>query len=201
MYIYSYEYHIYISIISIISIYMYIYSYLIILITAKANWGPSTEAQCFDLTRCLIYRLNVQENHIKHYRPIILLLSGNPSARQALVDMANCITKKHGLLYLSHVTKGRFPLKIRENIISNQRIWLRAEKIKAFYMLEDGEFISDCIKGMMQAWFYLFFFSSSFSHNNNNIINYNNNNYLSTKCMHLYASLNFLIIMYKIMIT
>lgn len=40
---------------------------------------------------------------MKNYRPQILVLTGNPTARQVLVDFAHCITKGTSLLVCGHV--------------------------------------------------------------------------------------------------
>ncbi|XP_054163033.1 solute carrier family 12 member 3-like [Oppia nitens] len=118
---------------------------------SKANWGSSTEACCFDCARSLTFRLNKQEDHIKSYRPIVLLLSGNPKNRQVLVDMANRITKGHGMLFLSHVTEGPLSYKTRERVIDSQRVWIKSERINAFYKLIESEFLSDGIRNQMHS--------------------------------------------------
>jgi len=82
---------------------------------------------------------------------MILLLCGNPKNRQALVDMANRITKRYGLLFLSHVTQGPIPFKTREKVIIAQKAWLKSEGINAFYKLVETESLSDGVKCMMQV--------------------------------------------------
>lgn len=42
-------------------------------------------------------------DHVKTYRPQILLLSGNPPARSDFVDLAHLITKNTGLLICGHI--------------------------------------------------------------------------------------------------
>ena len=43
--------------------------------------------------------------HVKNYRPKLLLLSGPPSSRPSLVHFANLITKRISLLSTTHVVK------------------------------------------------------------------------------------------------
>ena len=52
-----------------------------------------------------VYQLNSVEEHVKNYRPQILVLSGMPSARPSLIDFANLITKNISLLVCGHVNK------------------------------------------------------------------------------------------------
>lgn len=42
-------------------------------------------------------------DHVKTYRPQILLLSGNPPTRSDFVDLAHLITKNAGLLICGHI--------------------------------------------------------------------------------------------------
>lgn len=82
---------------------------------------------------------------------MILLLCGNPKNRQALVDMAHRITKKYGLLFLSHITEGPIPYKTREKVMMAQKAWLKSEKINAFYKLVEAQSLSDGIRNIMQV--------------------------------------------------
>jgi hypothetical protein len=82
---------------------------------------------------------------------MILLLCGNPKNRQALVDMANRITKRYGLLFLSHITEGPIPYKTREKVMMAQKAWLKSEKINAFYKLVEAHSLSDGIRNIMQV--------------------------------------------------
>lgn len=48
-------------------------------------------------------RLVYTEEHVKNYRPSILLFSGNPVARAGLVDFFACLTKDTSLLVCGDV--------------------------------------------------------------------------------------------------
>jgi solute carrier family 12 (sodium/potassium/chloride transporter), member 2 len=47
--------------------------------------------------------LNSVEEHVKNYRPQLLVLTGMPGSRPPLVDFANLITKKVSLLICGHI--------------------------------------------------------------------------------------------------
>ena len=121
------------------------------MIPVKANWGPSTEEQFFNIARTLTFRLNAQDDHVKHYRPMVLLLSGNPTDRRALLDMANHMTKRYGLLFLAHIALDPIPQKIMENITLKQKEWLRNENINAFYKLIESDSINGGTRSMIQV--------------------------------------------------
>ena len=88
-----------------------------------ANWGSSADAQTFVTAMQKTQELTNNPEHIKNYRPKVLLmlisiltlsylifssskvlvLTGNPAHRPSLVDFANIITKKLSLLICGHV--------------------------------------------------------------------------------------------------
>ena len=62
-----------------------------------------SQAQQFVLTLKNLQSLNDVPDHVKNYRPKVLVFSGIPAHRQPLVDFANLITKKLSLLICSHI--------------------------------------------------------------------------------------------------
>lgn len=71
----------------------------------EVNWGSSTQAQSYNSALKSIQDLNVVEDHVKNYRPQVLVLSGMPSARPPLIDFANLIVKNLSLMVCAQVVK------------------------------------------------------------------------------------------------
>lgn len=69
------------------------------------NWGSTTQAQRYTNALTAVQQLNNIDDHVKNYRPQILVLSGIPSARPPLVDFAHLITKSLSLLVCGHISK------------------------------------------------------------------------------------------------
>ena len=67
------------------------------------NWGSSTQAHSYRSALQYVQKLEATEEHVKNYRPQILVLTGNPAARPSLVDFAYAITKSSSLLVCGHV--------------------------------------------------------------------------------------------------
>ena len=67
------------------------------------NWGSSTQAHSYRSALQYVQKLEAIEEHVKNYRPQILVLAGNPAARPSLVDFAYAITKSNSLLICGHV--------------------------------------------------------------------------------------------------
>jgi solute carrier family 12 sodium/potassium/chloride transporter 2 len=69
----------------------------------EVNWGSSTQAQSYKSALKSMQELIFVEEHVKNYRPQLLVLTGMPGSRPPLVDFANLITKKVSLLICGHV--------------------------------------------------------------------------------------------------
>ena len=69
----------------------------------EVNWGSSTQAQTYRAALTSIQQLVHIEEHVKNYRPQILVLTGLPSTRPALVDFAYLICKNNSLMVCGNV--------------------------------------------------------------------------------------------------
>ena len=69
----------------------------------EVNWGSSTQAQTYRAALTSIQQLVHIEEHVKNYRPQILVLTGLPSTRPALVDFAYLICKNNSLIVCGNV--------------------------------------------------------------------------------------------------
>jgi hypothetical protein len=72
---------------------------------ADVNWGSSTQAQTYTNALLAVQQLNNVEDHVKNYRPQILVLSGMPGFRPPLIDFAYLITKNLSLMICGHILK------------------------------------------------------------------------------------------------
>ncbi|KHN84469.1 Solute carrier family 12 member 2 [Toxocara canis] len=103
----------------------------------EANWGSSVQANSYRIALTSLLKLANIEEHVKNYRPQILLMCGNPAARSTLLDFAANITKDNSLLIAAHVVpyapcERLFVIVRRLDI--QITAWLLANKIKAFYL-------------------------------------------------------------------
>ncbi|GMT10099.1 hypothetical protein PFISCL1PPCAC_1396, partial [Pristionchus fissidentatus] len=100
------------------------------------NWGSSTQAHSYKNALASMVKLANTEEHVKTYRPQILVLSGNPAARPSLVDFVYNITKGSSLMICGYVV----PYAPSDRVYSVCRKldrqlneWLQRRKIKSFY--------------------------------------------------------------------
>jgi solute carrier family 12 sodium/potassium/chloride transporter 2 len=115
------------------------------------NWGSTTQAQIYKNALQAAHQLNAVEEHVKNYRPQILVLSGMPSARPALVDFAHLITKNQSMLVCGHINTSRLHQRVRNVLNFKANNWLRAHKLRAFYMQVDGQDFEEGCTSLLKA--------------------------------------------------
>lgn len=71
------------------------------------NWGSSTQAHSYKNALLAVQKLANTEEHVKNYRPQILVLTGNPAARPSLVDFVYNITRGSSLMICGYVIPVR----------------------------------------------------------------------------------------------
>ena len=107
-----------------------------------ANWGSTTQAQQFVTTLRSVQRLTDMDDHIKNYRPKILVLSGIPAHRLPLIDFATLLTRKLSLLIFADV-QTEMPLSALDNLRATVNRWLRDHNTKGFYAVTGTKTFED----------------------------------------------------------
>ncbi|XP_073989263.1 sodium potassium chloride cotransporter [Rhodnius prolixus] len=116
-----------------------------------ANWGSSTQAQIYKTALITVHKLATSSEHVKNYQPQLLVLSGPPQNRPALIDLANLITKHNSLLMCAEISKERLLHKARMARIRVGYDWLGMRRIKGFFIVVDGLPMDEAAKSMMQS--------------------------------------------------
>ncbi|RXG59662.1 Bumetanide-sensitive sodium-(potassium)-chloride cotransporter, partial [Armadillidium vulgare] len=81
------------------------------------NWGSATQDHTYNYALKFSLDLVDIEEHVKNYRPQILLLSGSPSSRPILVDFVSCLTKGISLLTCANIVASVGLGKLVPNIL------------------------------------------------------------------------------------
>ncbi|KFM60478.1 Solute carrier family 12 member 2, partial [Stegodyphus mimosarum] len=116
------------------------------------NWGSSTQAQTYSMALNAVMKLNEVADHVKNYRPQLLVLTGHPSHRPALVDFSYTITKKLSLLICGNViTKEHLSHKSRTGMLEMGHKYLRYRNIKAFYSAVEDQSFSRGVSSLIQV--------------------------------------------------
>lgn len=115
------------------------------------NWGSTQQAQTYKNALMSVQQLNNVEEHVKNYRPQILVLAGPPNVRPQLVNFGYLLTKKLSLLVSGHVMKTQISQKHRNYLLRKSNDWCRRHKVKAFYSLVDDNDFETGSRALMQA--------------------------------------------------
>ncbi|CAD5228295.1 unnamed protein product [Bursaphelenchus xylophilus] len=100
------------------------------------NWGSSPQAHCYRNALTGLTKLESMEEHVKNYRPQIMVMTGNPMERTFLVDFVGSITRDKSLMLCANVitkiSDDANQYQLLENLNSCYERWLRDRKVKAF---------------------------------------------------------------------
>ncbi|KAL1488426.1 hypothetical protein ABEB36_014899 [Hypothenemus hampei] len=117
----------------------------------NVNWGSTTQAQIYKNALNATQQLNTVEEHVKNYRPQILVLSGMPSSRPSLVEFAHFFTKNLSMLVCGHINNSLLSQRAREILSFKANDWLKSHKFKAFYQQVDGVSFREGARALLKA--------------------------------------------------
>ncbi|VDI46631.1 solute carrier family 12 (sodium/potassium/chloride transporter), member 2 [Mytilus galloprovincialis] len=109
-------------------LYMYVHT-----TKPAVNWGSSTQARAYSSALTSTLHLLKVDEHVKNFRPQILVMSGFPRNRPALTDFVSAITKKQSLLVCGHIFMGDMSDHVQKLRSTAAYKWFEKRKIRAFY--------------------------------------------------------------------
>lgn len=115
------------------------------------NWGSTTQAQTYKAALSGVHQLNRVTEHVKNYRPQILVLTGFPGERPLLTDFTYLLTKGLSLMLCGHIMQSPVNHRTREALTNRSYHWFLKRKIKAFYTLVDDVSFKDGASALIQA--------------------------------------------------
>jgi len=117
------------------------------------NWGSSTQAHVYRGALAAALKLVQTEDHIKNFRPQVLVLTGFPCNRPELVYFVNGLTKKISLMVCGHIIEGNHGETLKEYRRYKRGYvnkWLTKRRIKAFYSVTTAKDFRQGAQSLMQ---------------------------------------------------
>ncbi|KAF7666619.1 hypothetical protein LDENG_00099340 [Lucifuga dentata] len=117
------------------------------------NWGSSKQAVTFVSAVSNALTLAAIEDHVKNFRPQILVLTGTTRSRPALLDLAHAFSKNYGLCLACEVFVGprSEALQVMNAGMEKSKLWLRKTKRKAFYAAVASNTFKEGAEHLLQA--------------------------------------------------
>ncbi|KAK0411802.1 hypothetical protein QR680_005854 [Steinernema hermaphroditum] len=100
------------------------------------NWGSSTQAHSYKNALQGMVKLTNTDDHVKNFRPQILVLSGNPMSRSPLVDFVYNISKGTSLMICGYVIPYKpsdRAFALMKRIDRHLQDYFKKRHIKSFY--------------------------------------------------------------------
>jgi solute carrier family 12 sodium/potassium/chloride transporter 2 len=119
----------------------------------KAHWGDMKYGIIMLMVQLGLYKLAKKHPDEKTWRPNILVLSGSPTARWYLIEIANAISHGYGLLTVAsilpekHVSPQR-----RENIEKTISNYLEERKVKALVKVYPADNLMNGISTLIEGY-------------------------------------------------
>ncbi|CAH1253816.1 SLC12A2 [Branchiostoma lanceolatum] len=115
------------------------------------NWGSSAQAQMYTDALKATLKLGSVGDHIKTYRPQLLVLTGAPHHRPPLVDLGSHITKEVGLMVCGQVIHGGLTqANIRKCTSQKENKWMQKRKVKGFTSVVCSPDLRTGVQSMIQ---------------------------------------------------
>ena len=119
----------------------------------QTQWGDMRSGFWFAATRMGLMRFTRSRQHVRNWRPVILVLSGNPENRKRLVQFAQWIEARRGLIFLGQVYSGEWDklMPRRAALQEQMETFIAKNQLKALAQTVVAEDFEQGVVGLLQT--------------------------------------------------
>lgn len=119
----------------------------------ETSFGDARRGLAYSSLRKSLLKLNAMEEDPKNWRPTILVFSGNPASREALVSFSVWLESGRGIVLLANVLPGEVKDKLQERAEATKqlRAFCKEKSIQAFPVIAVDKNIDACISFLVQS--------------------------------------------------
>ncbi|XP_065836983.1 solute carrier family 12 member 2-like isoform X2 [Oscarella lobularis] len=117
----------------------------------NVNWGSSSSALLYIGSLKSLFKLQETEDHVKNFRPQLLVLTGLPSLRPGLVHFASQMCHNVGAVICGQVILGKFEDNRTVREASRRDTFIKTAKIKAFHTIVTAPSLRQGADNLMEA--------------------------------------------------
>ncbi len=119
----------------------------------RTNWGDVRYGLWYSLARFIIFKLEDSRRHPRDWRPNVMVFSGNPNTRKQLVEFANLLGGKKGIVTMYQLILGDWDKVIQHrkpatNLLKN---FIRENDLHALGQVHIASNFRDGIRQIVQA--------------------------------------------------
>ncbi|MEW6053970.1 MAG: Na-K-Cl cotransporter [Nitrospirota bacterium] len=119
----------------------------------KARWGDLKYGILMLMVQFGLYKLAAKRPNIETWRPNILVLSGSPTSRWHLIEMANALSHGYGLLTVAAILPEKHvSFQRKESMETTIRNYLEEKNVKAMVKVYPADTIINGISALIKGY-------------------------------------------------
>jgi len=119
----------------------------------QTAWGDMRSGLWFAVTRYGLLRFSASRQHVRNWRPVLLVLAGNPTGRRRMVQFANWIEARRGMLFLGQTFSGDWDrlLKLRKGLQEAMERFISENRLSAVAKTVIADDFEDGVTALLQV--------------------------------------------------
>lgn len=99
----------------------------------QTSWGDERSGIWFSVARFGLLQLAASRQHVRNWRPVLMVLVGNPTSRLPLVEFANRLEARRGLLFLCQIMTGNWQTLLKHQAARQRQLeeFIRENRLSA----------------------------------------------------------------------